>query len=85
MIIINFSHPLTEAQMLQIGRLAGQDITKVIDVKTQFNHADPFVEQMKTTVQNIPLESKEWQNSGIIINIPSLNVIAALLWPNFTG
>ena len=85
MIIINFSHPLTEVQLLQIRQIAGKDAVKVIDVKTQFDHSAPFSEQMKTALQCIPLNSKDWQTSEILINLPSLNVIAALLLAELHG
>ena len=85
MIVINFAHPLTEAQLAQIRQLSGQEVSQVIDVKTQFDPSAPFVEQMKVVLQGIPLDSKEWQTCGFLISLPSLNAIAAIILAELHG
>ena len=83
--IINFSHPLTKEQYATIERLAGQTIARVIDVKTQFDDNQPFVEQTQMLIKTVDMASKDWQTLPLLINLPSLNVIAALLLAELHG
>lgn len=34
MLLLNFGHPLTDAQLARIGELAGRDIERVVAVST---------------------------------------------------
>ncbi|MFL6275993.1 MAG: CRISPR-associated protein Csx15 [Blastocatellia bacterium] len=83
--IINFSHPLTKEQCANIERLTGQTIACIIDVKTQFDNTQPFVEQVRAMIDIADLASEDWQTTPLLINLPSLNVIAALLLAELHG
>lgn len=85
MIIINFAHPLTELHLIQVRQIAGQKIADVIDVKTQFEHSEPFADQVKAILQSVPLSGIEWQTSRILITLPSYNAIAAILLAELHG
>ena len=84
MILLNFSHPLTSAQLSTIKQL-GREIERVIDIKTQLDHAQPFAEQAQALVESVGLSSQEWQTSPLLVNLPSLNVIAALVLAELHG
>jgi hypothetical protein len=83
--VINFSHPLTNEQCINIERLTGQTIAHVIDVKPQFDNAQPFAGQAQAMIETIDLASEDWQALPLLINLPSLNVIAALLLAELHG
>ena len=85
MVIVNFAHPLTQEHLRQIEKIAGQKVKKVIDVKTQFDHERSFVEQARELVDKAGLSSTEWQTLPLLINLPSLNYIAALVLAELHG
>jgi hypothetical protein len=85
MVIVNFSHPLTSAQLKAIERLSGETLERVIEVKTQYDDALPFAEQARASIEAVGLSSEEWQTLPLLINLPSLNVIAALLLAEMHG
>ncbi len=60
MIVVNFGHPITEAQRAQVERLAGQPVERIIDVPTQFDDAQPFAPQVERLVATAGLTSEEW-------------------------
>jgi hypothetical protein len=85
MILLNFAHPLTPAQLCQIEQLAAQPVARVVDVKTQFDHDRPFVEQARALVEAVGLSAQGWQTTPLLVNLPSLSVIAALLLAELHG
>ena len=84
MILLNFSHPLTSAQLSTIKQL-GREIERVIDIKTQFDPDQPFAEQARQVVDAVGLSSEQWQTALLLINLPSLSVIAALVLAELHG
>ena len=85
MIILNFSHPLTQEHIGQIEALTGQGVEQVIEVKTQFDYKRPFAEQVAELVDSIGFIPHEWQTMPLIINPPSLNFIAITLLAELHG
>ena len=85
MILINFSHPITAEQLKQLEALAGQPLERVIDVPTQFDPAQPFVPQVTALVDSVGLSPLEWQQEPIVVNPPSLNLIAVTLLAELHG
>jgi len=85
MILLNFAHPFTPTQLNQIEQLSGQAVAQVIDVKTQFDHARPFAEQARALVEAVGLSAQAWQTTPLLVNLPSLNVIAALVLAEIHG
>jgi len=79
MVIINFSHPLTEEHIAQIEGITGQEVERLIAVKTHFDNARPFAEQVEALVQSVGLSPEEWQTLPIVIHPPALNFIAITL------
>lgn len=85
MVLLNFAHPLSPAQLCQIERLAAQQVAQVIDVKTQFDHARPFAAQGRALVEAVGLSAQAWQTTPLLVNLPSLSVIAALVLAELHG
>jgi hypothetical protein len=83
--LINFSHPLTPAQRASIESLSGQTIDRVIEVKTHFDPDQPFADQARQVVDAAGLASEQWQTAPLLINLPSLSVIAALVLAELHG
>jgi hypothetical protein len=85
MILVNFSHPLTATQQAAIETLTQEKITQVIEVKTHFNEAQPYTDQLRALVESIELTSAQWQQERLLINPPSLSAIAALVLAELHG
>jgi len=76
--IVNFAHPLTDEQIEKIKELASKaDAIQVINVKVQLDHEADFQEQIRSFVNAVGLNSTQWQNECIVVNLPSLAVVAA--------
>lgn len=85
MLLLNFSHPLTDPQREQIEVLAGQSITREIHLPAQFDHQQPFGPQLDALLAQTALTAEQWQTESILINPPSLNFITALLLADLHG
>lgn len=85
MILINFAHPLTEAQQLQIQDLTGQELDRIIELKPHFDEQRPFREQLETLMSGVPLSPQEWQTEAVLVNPPALNFITALVLSDLHG
>ncbi|HHW86814.1 MAG TPA: hypothetical protein GX400_11480 [Chloroflexi bacterium] len=85
MILLNFSHPLTEAQRSQIEALTGQSIAAVRELPTQFDEQQPFAPQLAGLMATIDLTPAQWQGEPILVVLPSLNFIAAALLAELHG
>jgi len=85
MILINYSHPLTPEQIVQIEAITNRTISRFIPVPTQFDNEQPYAPQLQELVKQIPLSPEEWQTSSILIILPALNYITALLLADLHG
>jgi hypothetical protein len=85
MTLINFSHPLTPLQLIEIERLTGQAVERVVDVKTHFETERSFAEQARALIERVGFSPQEWQTMPLLVNLLSLNVIAALVLAELHG
>ncbi len=85
MLILNFSHPLTREQITQIEQLSGQTVERVFDLPVQFENEQSYLPQLEALMQTLPLSATELQTGQILVNLPSLNYIAALLLAELHG
>jgi hypothetical protein len=85
MIVLNFSHPLTFEQTVQIEALTKEKVEQVIEITVQFDNEGPFEPQLQELMTKLPLTSEELQTRPILVNLPSLNTIAALLLAELHG
>ena len=79
MIILNFSHPLTEAQLARVRELTGEENLRVFEIKTHFDNDKPFGPQLEELMARIPLDSYQLQTEPILLVPPALNFITAML------
>jgi hypothetical protein len=85
LILLNFAHPLSPAQIEQAAVLSGQPVERVIDLPVQFDPAQPFEAQLKELMERLPLDAQQLQTVPLVVNLPSLNFIAALLLAELHG
>ena len=85
MIILNFAHPLTEDQLAEVAHLAGRKVARVIDLQAQFDAGQPFLPQLEALMEQVPLSPEALQTEPVLVNLPSLNFIAAPLLAELHG
>jgi hypothetical protein len=85
MILLNFSHPLTDPQRGQIRTLTGQAIDRELAAMPQFDEQQPFDVQLASLLAQIDLTPAQWQGEPILVVLPSLNFIAAALLAELHG
>ena len=83
--VVNFAHPITERQRIQIETLAGQRVAKMVDVATQADLGMPVEPQIATLADQVPMSSDEWQTAQLVVNPPSLSILAAALLAELHG
>ncbi len=85
MILINLSHPLTEAQQAQIETLIGQPVSRWIEHLAHFAVGQPFAGQLTALVDGLGLSPAEWQGAPLLIVPPALNFATAALLAELHG
>lgn len=85
MFLLNFSHPLTAAQLARLAELVGEVMPPPIDRPAQFDHERPFAEQATALAESVGLGPAEWQTARILVNPPGHAPIAAALLAELHG
>jgi hypothetical protein len=85
MIVLNFSHPLTQEQIGRLAELAGQPVERTIEVPAQFDNDQPFVPQVEALADACGLSPAEWQTLPLVIVPPALSFIAVTLLAELHG
>ncbi len=85
MILLNYAHPLTRAQLAQVEALTGQKIERVIELHCQIDPQQPLLPQVMALAEGAGLSPEEWQTAPLLINPPSLNYIAVALVAELHG
>jgi hypothetical protein len=60
-------------------------LERVIEVKTQLDHDQPCVAQVRQLVEAVGFSSEEWQTLPLVVQLPSLSVVAALVVAELHG
>jgi hypothetical protein len=79
MFIINFSYPITQESIEQIERISQQKVEEVFTIPVEFDNRRDFIPQLQELMKKVPLTPLQLQTEPILVNLPSLNFIAALL------
>jgi len=85
MILLNFTHPITDAQESQIESLTGRAIDRVIEHMPHFDDGQPLAEQIRELVGSVGLTSQEWQTAALLVNPPGLAPAALCLMAELHG
>jgi len=85
MLILNFSHPLTDEQQAQIEALANTSIEEVRIIRVQINQEEQLEPQITAIVDSAGLSSEEWQTRPLLINPPGYAPVAIALLAELHG
>jgi len=85
MIILNFSHPLTAAQLAAITELTGGDDLREVRIPTQLDQRADFLPQIVALADACGLTADEWQTTPLLVNPPALNFVAVALLAELHG
>src|SRR6266700_2145419 len=85
MLILNFTHPLTDEQRAQIEALANTSIEEVRNIPVQINQEEPLEPQITSIVDATGLSSEEWQTLPLLINPPGYAPAAFVLLAELHG
>jgi hypothetical protein len=84
MLLLNYAHPLTEAQLAQVAALLGEAPT-VRDVVTHVDRALPLAQVAAALADAAGLAPTEWQTTPLLINPPALAPVALALVAELHG
>jgi hypothetical protein len=85
MIILNFSHPITDEQQAQIAKLAGAASTDTRAILLQIDQLQPLAAQISRLVDAIGFTAQEWQTLELLINPPGYAPAAFVLLAELHG
>lgn len=85
MLLLNYAHPITDSQRVQIEELTGQSITNIVDLPSQIDPQQPLGPQIIALADAAGLTPQQWQSEAILVNLPSLNFSAAALLAELHG
>ena len=85
MLILNFTHPLSDEQCARIEELAGNAIAEIRTIPVQIKEAEPLTDQISRIVDAAKLTSEEWQTRTILINPPGYAPAAFVLLAELHG
>ena len=85
MLLLNFSHPLTQEQKAQIEDITGQLVVRTIKAMPHFDEQQSFGPQLTALLDGIELTTEQWQTEPILVVLPALNFAAGALLANLQG
>ena len=85
MLILNFTHPLTELQLAQIEQFTGYTIKSILNIPCQLDEAQPFAQQVSERADSANLSPAQWQQEFILINPPAYAPAANVLLAELHG
>ncbi|GAC1697324.1 MAG: CRISPR-associated protein Csx15 [Ktedonobacteraceae bacterium] len=85
MLILNFTHPLTDEHKAQIELLADIPIDDIYTIPVQINQSEPLEPQIRAIVDAVHLTSEEWQTRSLLINPPGYAPAAFVLLAELHG
>ncbi len=85
MLILNYAHPLTEAQREELQHHLDQPIAEVRELPTQLEQDAPFGPQIVALVEAAGLTPTQWQTEPLLVVLPALNYAAAALLAELHG
>jgi hypothetical protein len=85
MLILNFSHPLTNEQSKQIEAFAATTIDDIRTIPVQINQDKPLDQQIIAIADATGLTSEEWQTRTLLVNPPGYAPAAFALLAELHG
>jgi hypothetical protein len=84
-VLVNFSHPITDAQRLQIEQLTGRKLDRIVEVAADFDEGEGIEPQVIALVGKADLSAQEWQTLPLAVNLPALSIAASLVVAELHG
>jgi len=85
MIVLNFTHPLTDEHKAQIEDLAHVTVDEIRTIPVQIDQSKPLEQQITSIVDAAHLSSEEWQTRPLLINPPGYAPAAFVLLAELHG
>ena len=85
MIVLNFTHPLTDEHKAQIEHLASASVDEIRTILVQIDQSKPLQQQMSAIVDAVQLLPQEWQTRPLLINPPGYAPAAFVLLAELHG
>jgi len=85
MLILNFTHPLTNEHKTQIESLSDIAIEGVQTIAVQIEQSEPLEAQIRAIVESVQLTSEEWQTRSLLVNPPGYAPAAFVLLAELHG
>lgn len=85
MLILNFTHPLTDEHKAQIESLAGTSIDGVRTIPVQIEQDEPLAPQIAAIIDASRVTPEEWQTRQLLINPPGYAPAAFVLLAELHG
>lgn len=85
LLLLNFTHPITDSQRAQIESLAGRAVEQMIERMPHFDDGQPLAEQVRALVDGLGLTGVEWQSEALLVNPPGLAPAAVCLMAELHG
>lgn len=85
MTVLDFGHPLTDAQKIVLEQQTGLAVERVFTVDTQIDTGAALAPQVSGWLDGVPLSAAEWQTEPIVVVLPSLNYSATVLLAEMHG
>ncbi|WP_240695938.1 CRISPR-associated protein Csx15 [Candidatus Chloroploca sp. Khr17] len=84
-LVLNYSHPLTQEQRTQIAECCGVSTLEVRDLLAQIDRARPLADIAQELANAADLTPEAWQTTPIILNPPALAPVALALVAELHG
>lgn len=85
MLLLNFSHPLSEAQLSDIESLLSQNISQKFDCRVYFDNQQSFLDQVRDLFSPGAFPLKAIETEPVLVILPSHSFIAALILAELHG
>jgi len=85
MILLNFSHPLTEKQIASIEEMLSCKISRPVHCHIYFDNDQSFLNQVRDLFSSETLSENEIQTQPVLVVLPSHSFIAGLILAELHG
>lgn len=85
MLLLNFTHPLTAAQLEQAAAAAGQAAEQILSTMIHFDPAQPLAPQIRAQIEELGVAPDGWQTQPILVNLPGHAAAAACVLAELHG
>lgn len=89
-LILNFSHPITDAQKGEIAKLVGVELTGIefregLSRQYAYATADQLVAAVREQVNAAKVSASDWQSTRVFVNLPALSAGAMIALAEMHG